>query len=205
MNPTPAVSVSAAVEGVVDEAVIRKLIQETGASVGAVYGRKGKPHLRQRISAYNQAARRNPWVVLVDLDRDPDCAPVLRTAWIPIPARLMCFRVAVREVEAWLLADSEGLARFLGIPQARIPTDPESLVSPKETMIGLARLSRRNEIRDDIVPCPRSGRQIGPAYTSRMTEFVNRLWRPEVAQRSSESLRRCRLRIQEMIHLMVQK
>jgi hypothetical protein len=75
--------VSAAVEGIVDEAVVRKLIVLAGASPGSVLGKHGKPFLRQRIDGYSAAAKYAPWVVLVDLDLDHDCAPALRAAWLP--------------------------------------------------------------------------------------------------------------------------
>ncbi len=39
----------AAVEGLVDEAVVRKLIREAGADAGEVYGKRGKGHLRQKM------------------------------------------------------------------------------------------------------------------------------------------------------------
>jgi hypothetical protein len=84
----------------------------------------------------------------------------------------MCFRVAVRETEAWLLADRERLARFLGISTSRIPLDPEAMDDPKSLMVDLARHSRRREIREDMIPRSGSGRNVGPAYVSRLIEFV---------------------------------
>jgi hypothetical protein len=45
-----------------------------------------------------------------------------------------------------------------------------------------------------MVPRPESGRQIGPAYTSRLIQFVEDTqagWRPEVAAAVSDSLARC--------------
>jgi hypothetical protein len=105
----------------------------------------------------------------------------------------MCFRVAVREIEAWLLADRERLAAFLGVKSARLPANPEEEPDPKRIIVELAQQSRRREIREDMAPRPGSGRQIGPAYSSRLIEFVSGSggWRPEVAARSSDSLRRC--------------
>ena len=182
--------ISAAVEGIVDEAVVRRLIAHAGGTPGAVYGRQGKSLLRQRIAGYNNAARRVPWIVLVDLDRDADCAPPLRNAWLPQPASHLCFRVAVREVESWLLADVERLADFLGVSRSRVPAQPESLNDPKETLVNLARTSRRRDIREDLVPRPEGGRRVGPAYSSRLIEFVSGRWRPEIAARRAESLRR---------------
>ena len=84
----------------------------------------------------------------------------------------MLFRVAVREIEAWLMADSEGLAQFLGVRRGRIHNDPESIADAKRTIVELGRLSRKREIREDLVPRPGSGRIVGPRYSSRLAEFV---------------------------------
>jgi hypothetical protein len=184
------VVISAAVEGLLDEAVVRALIAHAGATPGPVYGKQGKSSLRQKITGYNNAAKRTPWIILVDLDRDDDCAPPLRNTWLAQPAPYLCFRVAVRAVEAWLLADAARLAAFLGVPQSRVPSDPEGLEEPKATMVNLARSSRRRAIREDMVPREGGGRRVGPAYSSRLNEFVSSSWRPEVAARRSDSLRR---------------
>ena len=41
------VIIRAAVEGIVDEAVVRRLIAYVGGRLGTVYGKEGKEHLRQ--------------------------------------------------------------------------------------------------------------------------------------------------------------
>jgi len=187
--PVP-VTISAAVEGDTDEAVVRILIRHVGAEPGTFYGKKGKPHLKNHISGYNNAAHRTPWFVLVDLDRDAECAPPLVEEWIPIPAPFLCFRVAVRTIEAWLLADAESVAAFFGIARRKVPIRPENVGDPKSTMVNLARISRSRDIRLDMVPREGSGRSIGPAYPSRLIEFTTSYWRPEQAAIASESLRR---------------
>jgi hypothetical protein len=196
MSRTP-LALSAAVEGIVDDAVVRRLIQDAGAIVRAVYISGGKANLRQKVNAYNHAAARSPWLLLVDLDRE-ECAPALRASWLPVPGRLMCFRVAVREVEAWLLGDRQQIANFLGVAVARVPSTPESIEDPKRTIVDLARHSRRRDIREDMVPRPRSGRSEGPAYASRLVQFARDLWRPCVAEKNSDSLRRCRRAIRAL-------
>lgn len=186
--------IQGAVEGPLDEAVLCRLIRYVNARPGAIYGKQGKPHLLGRLRAYNQAARTSPWVVLIDLDQDAECAPPFLARHLPDPMPYMCCRLAVRSVEAWLLADGERLARFLDIPASRIPPNPETLLDPKQTLVDLARRSRQREIREDMVPRPQSGRRIGPAYTSRLIEFVNdakKGWRPEIAAQHSDSLNRC--------------
>lgn len=182
-------------EGDLDEVVLRRLGEHTGICVGSVYGKKGKRDLQDKIAKYNQVAQFSPWVVLVDLDGEFECAPSLRARWLPSPARHMCFRVAVREVESWLLADRESIARFLSIGQQKVPSSVDDLDDPKQTLIDLARASRRSAIREDMAPRQGSGLSVGPAYTSRMTEFVSAQgeprWRPELAADVSPSLSRC--------------
>lgn len=205
MNRSGSVIISGAVEGLVDEAVFRKLVRRAGATPGRVYGRNGKPSLKQLLGGYNHAARFSPWMVLVDLDQDADCAPPFRMTWLPSPAAYMCFRIAVREIESWLLSDRANLARFLGVPVSRIPQASESLPSPKRAMVELARMSRRRKIREDIAPRPGSGRSVGPAYTSRLIEFVETAWEPQTAAQGSNSLRRCCLRLSELVSSFSQK
>ncbi len=189
-----AVTISGAVEGLIDEAVLRRLIRFAGAEPGSIYGKHGKQFIRKQLDAYNRAARRRPWLVLVDMDHDADCAPAFVNAWLPEPAPNMLLRIVVREIEAWLLGDRERLAAFLNIPPSLVPANPDKVRDPKHVMVELARHSRRKDIRADMVPRKRSGRTVGPAYNSRLVEFVNdarRGWRPDVAAKSSESLRRC--------------
>jgi hypothetical protein len=182
--------ITAVVEGIVDEAVVRRLLVDVGAVPGEVYGKAGKTHLRRRVDGYNNAARHGPWLVLVDLNNDADCAPLLRAEWLPKSAPWLCFRVAVRQVEAWLMGDAETLARYLGVARNRIPDDPERLPNAKVEMVKIARQSRMRAIREDMVPRPGSGRAVGPAYASRLIEYTQTYWRPEIAARRANSLRR---------------
>jgi hypothetical protein len=193
--------VSGAVEGWLDEVVLRRLIRETGGAPGTIYGGNGKQHLLRSLSAYNQAAHFAPWAVLIDLDSDADCAPLVLPDWLPNPAPHMCCRVVVREVEAWLMADRERLAAYLSVPVSRLPTAPDSVADPKQVMVNLARQSRSRHVRADMVPRPESARLVGPAYAARLMQFVEDLtngWRPEVAAAASDSLARCMRRLREL-------
>ena len=183
-----------AVEGLLDEVVLRRVIKHSHAEPGRIFGGNGKTHLLERLPGYNEAARLDPWVVLLDLDNDASCAPSLRTRVLAHPAEKMCFRIAVREIEAWLMGDVERLAAFLRVPSSRVSKQPEALSDPKRAMIDLAKRSRSRDIREDMVPRPESGRRVGPVYVGRLIEFVQDAaagWRPEVAAGSSDSLRRC--------------
>jgi hypothetical protein len=189
---------SGAVEGPTDEVVLRRIADHVGLRIGAVHGKNGKPHLRQQILGYNNAARIAPWVILVDLDREAECAPPMRAQWIPHPAPLLCFRIAVRQIESWLLADREAIAKFLRVPANRVPANPEALDNARDAMVALAVQSRQTAIRQDMVPRPGSGRTTGPAYGSRLIEFTSREWHPDVAAASCKSLHRCLNRLKEL-------
>jgi hypothetical protein len=186
--------ITAAVEGITDEAVIRAVAAIVGLEVTAVYGKYGKVNLREKLPAYNYAAVYSPWVVLTDLDDDAECAPPLKQKLLPRPAPQMCFRIAVREVESWVLADSERVASFFAVRKSQVPVDPELVPSPKQSLVNLVRRSTRRAIREDMVPREGSGRSVGPAYASRLIEFVSdrrKGWRCHVAARRADSLRRC--------------
>ncbi len=201
---SPPVFITAAVEGITDEAVLKRICQHVGVQTASVYGKTGKHSLLNRLTGYNNSARYRHWVILLDLDNDGNCAPDILPRWLPHPSPLMCLRVAVRKLEAWILSDAERIAQFLGISQAHIPPDPALLPNPKATLISLATRSRRSDIRDDLVPRPGSGQAVGPAYASRLIEFAyNRDsgWRPEVAETRSDSLRRCVAAIRHLVEV----
>ncbi len=185
---------SGVVEGLIDEAVLRRIAGYIGASTGVVYGKIGKDYIKKRINGYNKAAMATSWVVLVDLNHEAECAPILKRSWLPNPAPCMCFRVAVREIESWLMADRERLAAFFSIPVSRIPEKPEDVDDPKKMMVDLAAKSRRKDIQSDIVPRSGSGRSMGPAYNARLIEYAsdpNAGWRPAIAAKYSGSLDSC--------------
>lgn len=195
--------VSAAVEGDVDEAILSRILDSLGVSLGGVFGRSGKQYIYQRLDSYNKAARFYPWIILLDLDNDAPCAPTLVSHRMPCPSRLLSFRVAVRAVESWLLADQKEFATFMGVRKGALPNSPDLLPDPKAFVVELARRSRRKHIRSELVPRAGSGKRVGPAYTSRMMEFSLYHWNPVRAERLSESLIRCRAGIRQLAQKIV--
>ena len=163
-------------EETLDEVVLRKVLGDIGIEILNVYGKKGKNNLKENVLRYNQAARFGRWVILVDLNNDAECPPPFIASWLPNPNRNLQLRIAVRAVETWLLADRNEIARFLRVPVHRIPAQPENEVKPKAALISIARRSRNKRIREDIVPLEGSTARVGPAYTSRLSEFVENYW-----------------------------
>jgi hypothetical protein len=190
-------TVTVAVEGPTDVPIVEKLLQLVDFDLGPVQGLRGKGWLDQQLAAYNHAAAFTRWLVLRDLNGDERCAGALVARLLPRPSRHMAFRIAVRSVEAWLLADRERMGAFLGVAIPRMPRDPDRLRDPKVDLVNLARSSRRKSIREDMVPPPGLSSKVGPGYTARLVEFARDDWRPEAAAANSASLARSiqRLRI----------
>lgn len=189
MSPIP---IDLAVEDALSEAVLRQMLKRCGQvyAVGTVYSRGGYGYLKKTIRGWNTAAKGKPFLLVTDLD-SAVCAGALIEKWLSVPKHNnLLFRVAVREIEAWLLADSKGLAGYLAVKQGLIPKTPEDLPDPKRKLVELATVSKRRQIREDIVPRKgRTARQ-GPGYNPCLSEFVQSTWDVESAANNAKSLRR---------------
>lgn len=189
-------------EGPTDRAMARRLIRAAGGMPGADFAQRrraapGKDRLDHRLAAFNAAARFAPWLIL--RDGDGECAAELKARLLPRPAPLMLLRIVVPSLEAWLLADREAFADLLGIAPAVVPSSPEQDADPEQTVLALANRSRSRDLRRDFLPADRSGRRIGPGYSSRLIEFIDGPWEPDRAARSAPSLRRALARLRELI------
>jgi hypothetical protein len=190
------IPVRLAIEDELSEVVRRRLLTHAnrGYAVGAVYGRGGFGYLRRTIEGWNRAARGVPFVVLTDLDRH-DCPAGLIGDWLPRHRHPnLLLRVAVREVESWLLADPESLSVFLRVRSSVIPAAPDSLSDPKAVLVDVARRSRSRDMRDRLVPRHGSTAKQGPDYNACLAEFVHKSWRVDVAAAASPSLARTVMR-----------
>lgn len=191
------IPITLAVEDELSEHLLRALLAQTNRDylVGAVYGKRGNNFLKQKLSAFNNAAKGSACFCLTDLDSHP-CAPALIEEWFGCGISEydkrrhpnLIFRVAVREVEAWVMADREQFANFLGVSKQLIPSRSEDSNDPKTLLLQIAAKSRRRDLRDDIVPQPGENRKLGPNYNGRLGQFVQEHWRAEAASINSVSL-----------------
>ncbi len=128
--------------------------------------------------------------VMTDLDQN-ECAPTLRQQWFPdintLPDSLI-FRVAVREVESWILANRDDLADFLGIAKANFTREPDTLEDPKSHLLDVIRLKGRRRFHRDMLPTGNA--HIGPEYNTVLCDFVENRWNIDEAQQYSPSLQR---------------
>lgn len=188
---TAPIPIQLVVEDTLSEVVARKILSETGRYViGICYGQTGSAYIRKNIHGFNSAARGTPFFVLTDQNA-AECAPRLISTWLPKQQHPnMIFRVAVHEIEAWLLAHRYAFAHFAGIRRERIPQDVDSIDHPKEFLIGLIKRSRFTSLKRDVVPPNGSSRTQGAGYNSRLVQFVTDAWSPSEAMVHSASLRR---------------
>ncbi|MHB8898562.1 MAG: hypothetical protein ACYC6Y_07425 [Thermoguttaceae bacterium] len=181
-----------AVEDQISEAMLRAVLAQSGRtySVGCCYQHSGFGYLKTKIGGFNHAAKGTPFLVLTDLDRH-ECAPELISKWLPVPKHPnLVFRVAVREVESWVLADREAFASLLGVRSELIPSQTDEIADAKRFLLDLVRRSRKRELRDSLLPSPRSTAKQGPDYNRPLVEFVEQRWRVQRAAKYSRSLKR---------------
>ncbi len=165
---------------------------------GLVYGRSGWRSVRDNIAALNKACSFSPHLALVDfMDTQLPCPPSVVSTWTPHRHPDMVFRVVVRELESWILADRQGVADLLHTPLNRIPQLPEQEADPKHSLVAIARRSRSTRIKAALVPRPGSSAVVGPDYNAEMEKFVLGAWNPAAARTASPSLDRSLTRLRE--------
>ena len=181
-----------AVEDLLGEVVAQELLKRSGRKFAPCncLGHKGFGYLKKNIGQFNKSAKGIPILVLADLDRG-ECAPLLIADWLKHPKHNnLIFRVAVREIESWLLADRDSIAKFLGIRVIDIPLNPDEIIDPKAVVINLAAKSRKRNVRRAIVPARKSTAKIGPDYNGILSLFVQNDWSVNDAIKHSPSLSR---------------
>lgn len=183
-----------AVEDELSEWVVRRALSARPASyaVGAVFGQSGFGYLKKQAPAFNNAAKGCPFLLLTDLDRH-SCPPELIQEWLDRPKHPhFLLRVAVREVESWLLGDPAGLSAFLGLRKAFSFQAPEQLADPKQELLKLALSSPRRAIREELAWKDESSGRLsqGPDYNATLARFVSKQWDIEVASKNCRSLGR---------------
>lgn len=193
-------AINIATEDEIGEVLIESIVSGFAPAlwVEGRYRRGGFGYLKKQISSFNLAAKYKPFIVLTDLDAG-NCAPELVANWLPVAKHAnLIFRVAVREVEAWLLADPVTFSRFTGVGTAHIPSHPEQEPDPKAKLIELVRRYGKADVRRQIVPKASFSVLIGPSYNEALCEFVRNHWNVSAASQRSESLAKAINRIREL-------
>lgn len=180
-------------EGALEIPVAKRLLKEVGIDFSSAHfiDKGGRTRFWPSLQKLHAAcASIGTIFALGDLEGER-CAPALIKKHVKEPLhRAFVVRIAERMLEAWLLADAERIAAFLNAPVAKIPAQPDREHQPKRVIVNLARQYGTRALVEDLVPEAGLSGIVGPGYTLRMHDFIERSWRPTAAQNRSPSLAR---------------
>jgi len=195
------IPLSIVTEDQLSDAVVRRITGEISPAVSVVasfpdpgrrFSASGSSYIEQNISGFNQAAEHHPFLVLLDLDRR-ECAPRYRDQLLPAgAARYMILRIAVTEVESWVLADRQAFSNHFAVSIDRVPRQPDALPDAKQELFNIVRYSRSRRLREAVLPQSSTAGH-GPDYNGALISFLNQDWQLPPARAASNSLSRaCR-------------
>lgn len=194
-------TISIATEDTLSQAVAERLLANyRKLHIVHKFGCRGNGYLISNLKKFFEFTKtQGAFLLITDLDRKV-CAPSLIANWqdsvnIPLPNNFL-FRVAVQEIESWLLADREAFSKFIGV--SKIPINPDVIDNPKEKLLEIAKNSSKKDIRDDLVKKEGAIASQGIGYNNRLIDFVKKSWCPKRASENSESLRRTCTRLEEI-------
>ncbi|HDQ44858.1 MAG TPA: hypothetical protein ENN17_05060 [bacterium] len=173
--------------------ILKKILAETQphVTINRIHQSGSRFYIGKKLFAFNRASLIKPHIVLADLDRIP-CVRILKQKWITFEqSERLFFQVAVREGEAWLLADHKSMSTFLGISLNLLRKEVrqvENIYDPKLLLVNLARRSKRRQIRDGLVP--KGSAKIGDLHNTLLSEYIQKQWEIEQARIHSSSLNR---------------
>ncbi len=201
--PGDAMQITVAVEDLLSESIAHRLLHDYAPNLQPTRteGLTGYGQLKARFTSFTKMAQyREPVLLITDLDNPESCPLALIQEWrqrLPAEPNLL-FRVAVVEIETWLIADRPSISQWLSIADRHVPRLPETLLHPKESLVSLAGRSRKRALREAIVPGPGSTSKVGPGYNDTLGNFALNDWNPEAARSLSPSLHRAIVRIAEL-------
>ena len=180
-----------ATEDKLSAAVATRLIKKfTHFEIQQTFITNGNTKLRANLKSYFEIGKRQPFLLLTDLDQNT-CALELVSNWkksvnVEAPEHFM-FRVAVRAIEAWLLADHAAMTELL--KHKKIPEDPDNLENPKRELLHLAKHAPRS-VRENLLVKKGVIASQGLGYNAELIDFVYKKWCPLRAATRPESLHR---------------
>ena len=195
--------IAIATEDQLSEAIALRLIADisTPHLVQHKLGRRGNGYLKSKMDNWYQMAQQQVMLVLTDLDR-ADCLVEFRDKWLASePPDSLLLRIAVREVESWVLADHVAMRELIGA-KGVLPVAPDELPDPKQALLRLAKGAPK-QVRNDLLKTIDGHLSPGLGYNARLSEWVNSVWNPQRAAVRSPSLARARLRLNEVVDAFV--
>lgn len=182
-----------ATEDTLSEAVAKKLILDLDRSINievSIPGR-GANGLRSKLATLLRTSRYYPVLMIADLD-SAECPPSLISNWMGGMSLTpnFLFRVSVREIESWVLADAISFSEYSGVPIHRITCNPDSLADPKAELMRLVDRHGERQVKRDLLPMRGSGASKGLGYNNSLSFYVANSWSSRRASLNSGSLDR---------------
>lgn len=187
-----------ATEDELSEKLGTRIAGEVGLKVHTFIRRNGAGYLRSRIKNFCELARKFPIVLITDLDA-VDCPATLMRQWFGGNERPndFVFRISVREIESWVLADHQGIYELMGDRIGMLPDQVDLLVDPKRELLDAASRAHRS-VREELIAKRGAIASQGIGYNKVLGDFVQNVWSLERAYPRSPSLQRALLRLQEL-------
>lgn len=155
----------------------------------------GKGKIKTKLAEYNRSAKKLSFCLVIDLD-DNECAPSLIDQWFKFAKNeRLFFRVAVKEIEAWVLADYKNFSKFLNVSpdviKKKIPNlEADNILDPKETLLQITNAKSKIARKENIVFVSEGKFYQGSAYNSEMSNFIHSFWNVKFAAQNSNSLQK---------------
>jgi hypothetical protein len=193
-----------ATEDQLSETLASLIVHEAGHTVAAKIPKDRRKHagfgyLKARLPDFIASCQGGiNFLLLTDLDTCP-CPPELLHNWFGNMTRpdSLLVRVAVREVETWVLADRMRIAEWLGVSRDIVPLSPEECLDPKAELLKLAEKAKSRDIREGLLPKKGAVSKVGIEYNTLLCEFVTTLWRIDEALPVAPSLAKALQRLRE--------
>ncbi|MBD2634537.1 DUF4276 family protein [Limnothrix sp. FACHB-881] len=197
--------VNIAVEDDLSEIVLRKILEQSESqfSIMNCLKQNGSGFLRKNAVKFNTAAQSIPFIVLTDLDQK-QCPVLLIKEWLGETKRHRNFllRIAVHEIESWVMADRSALAKFLQISDDNFLQNPDDIGDPKRFLLNVvSKKCRKRSLKEALLPLPGSTATQGRGYNLVLGDFIRNSWRTSYAVESSPSLRRATAAINQLADL----
>lgn len=180
-----------AVEGRSEVIFLRTFLGSLGVEIRAVYGQKGIDHFKRQAAGFAVRGRYSPILLLADFcDIGSTCVVEAVQTLVPDPPPLAHVRLAVRELESWILASRSQVAQYFGVSAALVPLIPDAVEDPKRCLVNLARRSPYRRRRAMFVPIQGHSGVVGKDYLDGLSELLDGHWDLDTARSNSPSLER---------------
>ena len=184
------ISINFVYEDILEKDVIDKIVSTFFSKkyrVASYTCGRGFGWIKNNINIFNKASARTTYLVVIDLDKE-SCPIRIIQDWLDEDlGENLLFRVAVHEIESWIVADVQNFSKFLHLRENKLKNSTDEIADPKKYIFDLIKESKKRHLSGI---CPRGTARIGEDYNEKLSKFVKSSWNPKLAMVNSPSLKR---------------